>query len=125
MDEYDMTRSKLGTFFAENFSGTSHMKIIEDRTTGTPQQTVWEMLIEIESMIDEPKLGLKKGVKMMIRGAVVQTWQWEGEGKEWDGSVSADVIEDWKIVQEHDYMCLLPEDGQGSKIKILNTSTSK
>jgi hypothetical protein len=123
MNEYQMSRSDVLALFTKSFPGMRYMKILEDRTTGTLMQTTWEMLVEIENNIDEPQMGLKAGVKTWIRGTAVQTWSWEGK-HEWDGSSTDEAISQWKIVQENDYMCVLPQDSQGKQLQIFSTSSS-
>jgi hypothetical protein len=123
MNEYGMSWSDVRSLFTKSFPAMRYLKILEDRTTGTLTQTTWEMLIEIEYSMDEPQMGLKAGVKTWIRGTAIQTWRWEGTDM-WDGSSTDEAISQWKIVQENDYMCVLPADSQGSQLKIFGAPSS-
>ena len=131
MDEFDMSYIQIRTFFASNFPSMQRMQILEDRTSGTPTNCAWELLLEIVFDVDEPKMGIVKGEKTLIRGVAVLEWRWEGEG-DWDGSLVDEGrtqmggqkrekgIRGWKIVREHDYMVTLKKQAEGGKVRLFS-----
>lgn len=113
MNEYNLSKPAFHTFMAQSFAGMKSLKILETQTTGTLDFTAWEMLIEIESDVDEPLLNIKRGQKSYVRGVSLQWWRWEGGsledggGDEEERKLSEEGLEGWKIVREHDYMVAL------------------
>lgn len=117
MDEYNMSRNDVQTFFSKTFPTMRRLCIVEQKTTGTPTHCAWEMLLEVEYDIDEPRMAIKAGAKAFVRGVAVQEWRWEGDEEGWQGGLEDDQVRGWKIVRGHDYMVSLKsEDGRSLRL---------
>lgn len=101
----------------QSFEAMKSLKVLESSTTGDADFTTWEMLIELEYGIDEPRMGIIKGKKAFVRGVSILWWQWEGEGT-WNGDIEGDGFRGWKIVREHDYMVTLKDGATGADARI-------
>ena len=79
-------------------------RIFDPKITGlTPDFVACEMKCEGATAIDLPHLGLKAGEIMRLVGVSLFWWKWEGEGAQWDGSLSDEALRGWKIVRERAY----------------------
>lgn len=119
MDEYHMDRATIRKFFANTFPMMRYLRLIENRTTGTTTHCAWEMLLEIEYDVNEPKMGIVAGQNTLVRGVSILDWRWEGPGGDWDGDLSEEAVRGWKIVREHDYMTALKAGSEGEQARIL------
>ena len=91
-------------FYAQAYSAMPTSRITEPKITGfTPEVVACEMRCEGEAGIDLPHLSLKAGETMRLVGVSLFWWRWEGEGAEWDGSLSDEAVRGWKIVRERAY----------------------
>jgi hypothetical protein len=117
MDEYKMDRAKVLDFFSKTFPMMQYLRVVEEKTTGTPEFCSWELLIEIVYDVDEPKMGISAGQKTFVRGAAVQRWVWSG-AEEWNGDLGVSSVRDWKIVREDDYMIALKPSSEGEVVRI-------
>lgn len=118
MDEYNMSRTTVDEFFGKNFPMMEHMRILEDKTSGTADFSVWEMLLEVTYRVDEPKMGIAAGQTAFVRGVAVQVWQWMGDGEHWEGGLAEEEVRKWKIVREHDYMVTLKDGSEGASLRL-------
>ena len=118
MDEYNMDRAKVLRFFKQTFPAMKFMRILEEKTTGSPEFCTWEMLIEIENDVNEPKLGLVAGQKALVRGAAVQQWIWLASDEEWNGDLGTEEVRNWRIAIENDYMIALKPGSEGESARI-------
>lgn len=112
-----MDRLKVLSFFNKTFPMIKHMRILEEKTTGSAEFCAWEMLIELENKVDMPEMGISAGQKTHVRGVAVQEWIWSGS-EEWDGDLSMAELRNWKIVREHDYMITLKPSCEGETVRI-------
>ena len=91
-------------FYTKAYEALPTFRISNARISGpTPEFTVCEMRCEGEAREDVPYLGLKAGDTLRMTGVSLFWWRWEGNGDEWDGSLSEDQIRGWKIIDEHAY----------------------
>ena len=91
-------------FYAQAYSAIPTFRITEPKITGfTPEFVAAEMKCEGEAIIDLPHAGLKAGETLHLVGVSLFWWKWEGEGAQWDGSLSDEAVRGWKIVQERSY----------------------
>ena len=91
-------------FYAQAYFTMPTFRITEPKITGfTPEFVVAEMRCEGKVAIDLPHAGLKAGETMHLVGVSLFWWRWEGEGAEWDGSLSDEAVRGWKIVRERSY----------------------
>ena len=91
-------------FYTQAYSAMPTFRIIEPKATGfTPEFVAAEMRCEGEAVIDLPHAGLKAGETLRLVGVSLFWWRWEGEGAQWDGSLSDEAVRGWKIVHERSY----------------------
>ena len=91
-------------FYAQAYASIPTFRITDPKITGfTPEFVAAEMKCEGEAAIDLPHIGLKAGETMHLVGVSLFWWKWEGEGAQWDGSLSDEAVRGWKIVQERSY----------------------
>ena len=91
-------------FYTQAYSAMPTFRITEPKTTGfTPEFVACEMRCEGEAVIDLPHAGLKAGETLRLVGVSLFWWRWEGEGAQWDGSLSDEAVRGWKIVHERSY----------------------
>jgi hypothetical protein len=76
-------------FYTQAYSAMPTFRITEPKTTGfTPEFVAAEMRCEGEAVIDLPHAGVKAGETLRLVGVSLFWWRWEGEGAQWDGSLS-------------------------------------
>ena len=91
-------------FYTKAYEPFPIFRISNAKITGfTPEFTTGEMRCELGVLEDTPNLGLKAGDVMTMMGVSLFWWRWEGNGDEWDGSLSEDQVRGWKIIEEHAY----------------------
>jgi ketosteroid isomerase-like protein len=93
----------IHAFYTQAYAAMPTFRISEPNITGTPEFVAAEMRCEGETCVDLPHMGLKAGDTLRFVGVSLFWWRWEGEGAEWDGSLSDEAVRGWKIVEEHAY----------------------
>ena len=91
-------------FYAQAYRAIPTFRISDEGITGfTPEFVACEMKCEGEIAIDLPHLGSKAGETLSWTGVSLFWYRWEGNGKEWDGSLSDEAVRGWKIIRERGY----------------------
>jgi hypothetical protein len=97
----------LREFYANAYDAIPKFKISNfEITSVNPEFVVCEMNCEGVAAKDLPHLELKTGDVLKTTGVSLFWWRWEGEGNEWDGSLSEEGVRGWKIVQERAYLLM-------------------
>ena len=91
-------------FYAQAYWAIPTFRGSNEGTTGfTPEFVACEMKCEGEPAIDLPHLGAKAGETLSWTGVSLFWYRWEGNGEEWDGSLSDEAVRGWKIIRERAY----------------------
>jgi hypothetical protein len=94
----------LRQFYTQAYAAMPTCRFTEGKTTGfTPEFSASELRLEGEVAVDLPHWGLKAGETLRLVGVSLFWWKWEGEGPEWDGSLSDEAVRGWKLVRERSY----------------------
>ena len=97
-------RDAIRAFYAQAYAAMPTFKIHTFKITGfTPEFVACEMECEGKVSTDLPGFDLKAGDSMRLKGVSLFWWKWEGEGEDWDGTLSEAAIRGWKIIEEHAY----------------------
>ncbi len=90
--------------YAHVYKAVPLFKISDGVGTGTtPEFVAAEMKCEGTAAVDFPEMNWKANETMIITGVSLFWFRWEGEGEEWDGSLSDEAVRGWKIIKEQAY----------------------
>jgi hypothetical protein len=90
--------------YAHVYKAIPSFKISDGGATGfMPEFVAAEMTCEGTAAMDLPQMGWKAGETMIITGVSLFWFRWEGEGEEWNGSLSDEAVRGWKIIRERAY----------------------
>ena len=97
-------RDSIRAFYTQAYAAMPSFKVRILKLTGfTPEFVACEMECEGKASSDMPGFDLKAGDSLRLRGVSLFWWRWEGEGEDWDGTMSEAAIRGWKIIEEHAY----------------------